>query len=80
MAEKYYLDEEGLARLVEFIRQQIKPQQDAIELLNKSDGTPGSIQKTIDDVISELDIADLQQEEPLRLYGGSASDLVNEEV
>lgn len=80
MAEKYYLDEEGLARLVEFIRQQIKPQQDAIELLNKSDGTPGSIQKTIDDVISELDIADLQQEEPLRIYGGSASDLIDEEV
>lgn len=78
MAEKYYLDEEGLARLVEYIRAQIKPQQDAIELLNKSDGTPGSIQRTIDDVISELDIADLQQEEPLKLFGGSASEVFEE--
>ena len=78
MADKYYLDEEGLIRLVEYIRMQIKPQQDAIELLNKSDGTPGSIQRTIDDVISELDIADLQQEEPLKLFGGSASEVFEE--
>ena len=78
MADKYYLDEAGLIRLVEYIRQQIKPQEDAIELLNKSDGTPGSIQKMIDDVIGELDIADLQQEGPLRLYGGSASEVFEE--
>ncbi len=80
MAEKYYLDEAGLTRLVEFIRQQIKPQQNAIELLTKSDGTPGSIKKTIEDVISGLDVADLQQEEPIRIYGGSASEVLPEEV
>jgi len=32
----------------------------------------------IDDVISELDIADLQQEKPTKIYGGSASDLIEE--
>lgn len=81
MADKYYLDEEGLVRLVDYIRKQLIPVQqnsDAIELLNKTDGTPGSIQKMIDDVISELDIADLQQEKPTRIYGGSASDLIEE--
>ena len=63
MAEKYYLDEEGLRRLVDFIKTQLIPVQqntDAIELLNKTDGTPGSIQYMIDDVISNLDITDLQ--------------------
>lgn len=79
MAEKYYLDEEGLRRLVDFIKTQLIPVQqntDAIELLNKTDGTPGSIQYMIDDVISNLDITDLQQEMPMRIYGGSASDLI----
>lgn len=79
MAEKYYLDEEGLRRLVDFIKAQLIPVQqntDAIELLNKTDGTPGSIQYMIDDVVSNLDITDLQQEMPMRIYGGSASDLI----
>lgn len=81
MAEKYYLDEEGLRRLVDFIKTQLIPVQqntDAIELLNKTDGTPGSIQYMIDDVVSNLDITDLQQEMPMRIYGGSASDLIEE--
>jgi len=46
MAEKYYLDEAGLKRLVEYIQEQLIPvseNTDAIELLNKTDGTPGSI-------------------------------------
>ena len=76
MADKQYLDEEGLRRLVEYIKLQLIPFDKAIELLNKTDGTPGSIQKMIDDAISELDIGDLQQEETLVIYGGSASDLI----
>lgn len=69
MADKYYLDEEGLRRLVDFIRQQVDPNTDAIKLLNKTDGTPGSIQRMIDDAI----------EEPTRIYGGSASAMIGEE-
>lgn len=79
MADKYYLDEEGLKRLVEYIRQQLIPVAEnttAIELLNKTDGTPGSIQRMIDDVVNKLDIFDLKQEEPLYVYGGSATDVM----
>lgn len=79
MADKYYLDEEGLKRLAEYIRQQLIPVAEnttAIELLNKTDGTPGSIQKMIDDVVNKLDISDLKQEEPLYIYGGSATDVM----
>lgn len=79
MAEKYYLDEQGLARLVEYIRQQLIPVAEntaAIELLNETDGTPGSVQYQIQEALNELDIADLQQDEPLQIYGGSASDVM----
>lgn len=79
MAEKYYLDEQGLARLVEYIRQQLIPVAEntaAIELLNKTDGTPGSVQTQIAQALSNLDIAELQQEEPLYVYGGSATDVM----
>lgn len=79
MADKYYLDEEGLKRLAEYIRQQLIPVAEnttAIELLNKTDGTPGSIQRMIDDVVNKLDISDLKQEEPLYIYGGSATDVM----
>ena len=79
MADKYYLDEEGLKRLAEYIRQQLIPVAEnttAIELLNKTDGTPGSIQRMIDDVVDKLDISDLKQEEPLYIYGGSATDVM----
>lgn len=81
MADKYYLDEEGLQRLVDYIRLQLKPVENntkAIELLNKTDGSPGSIQKMIDDVIDELDIAELQQKGLLNIYGGSASEVFEE--
>lgn len=79
MADKYYLDEEGLKRLAEYIRQQLIPVAEnttAIELLNKTDGTPGSIQRMIDDVVDELDISDLKQEDPLYIYGGSATEVM----
>lgn len=79
MAEKYYLDEQGLARLVEYIRQQLIPVAEntaAIELLNKTDGTPGSVKSQIEEALNDLDISELQQSEPLYFYGGSATDVM----
>ena len=54
MAEKYYLDAEGLQRLKEYIDNQIKPLYAAINLLNSDTETPGSIQSIIDDAINEV--------------------------
>ena len=54
MAEKYYLDAEGLQRLKEYIDNQIKPLYTAINLLNSNAETPGSIQSMIDDAINEV--------------------------
>lgn len=54
MAEKYYLDAEGLQRLKEYIDNQIKPLYAAINLLNGNNETPGSIQSMIDDAINEV--------------------------
>ena len=54
MAEKYYLDAEGLQRLKEYIDNQIKPLQAAINLLNSDDETPGSIQSMIDNAINDI--------------------------
>ena len=54
MAEKYYLDAEGLQRLKEYIDNQIKPLYAAINLLNSDTETPGSIQSMIDDAINEI--------------------------
>ena len=54
MAEKYYLDAEGLQRLKEYIDNQIKPLYAAINLLNSDDETPGSIQSMIDNAINEI--------------------------
>lgn len=82
---KYYLDEEGLQRLVEFIMLQLSQRDndisnisEAIDLLNKTDGTPGSVKKTVDDIIENLDLADLQNRELLHIYGGSASEVLEE--
>lgn len=77
MSNKYYLDEEGLRRLVEFINEQHVPIAKAIELLNKTDGSPGSVKKMIDDAISELNLDNIEQKSTLYIYGGSASDMVN---
>lgn len=76
MSKKYYLDEEGLIKLVEFINSQHIPIANAIELLNRTDGSSGSIKRMIDDAISNIDIADLQQNETIKLYGGSASEVL----
>ena len=54
MAEKYYLDAEGLQRLKEYIDNQIKPLYAAINLLNSDTETPGSIQSMIDDAINDV--------------------------
>ncbi len=54
MADKQYLDAEGLKRLREYIDAQIKPLRAAINLLNSNTETPGSIQSMIDNAISEV--------------------------
>lgn len=56
MAEKQYLDAEGLQRLKEYIDNQIKPLQAAINLLNSNDQTPGSIAQMIDSAINDVAI------------------------
>ena len=72
MAEKRYLDEEGLLRLKKYIDDQYKALNQAIDLLNDSNKTPGSIQSMIDDAINQLTIEDLSQEDTLIIYGGCA--------
>lgn len=54
MADKQYLDAEGLKRLKDYIDAQIEPLRAAINLLNSNTETPGSIQSMIDDAISEV--------------------------
>lgn len=54
MADKEYLDAEGLQRLKDYIDAQIQPLRAAINLLNGNDQTPGSIQSMIDDAINEV--------------------------
>lgn len=54
MANKVYLDAEGVKRLKKYIDDQISSLQKAIDLLNNTDGTPGSIQQMIDDAINEI--------------------------
>lgn len=54
MANKVYLDEEGLKRLKEYIDDQVSSLKKAIDLLKDTNGTPGSIQSMIDDAINEV--------------------------
>ena len=54
MADKQYLDAEGLQRLKDYIDAQIEPLRAAINLLNSNDETPGSIQSMIDNAINEI--------------------------
>ena len=54
MADKQYLDADGLKRLREYIDAQIEPLRAAINLLNSNTETPGSIQSMIDNAISEV--------------------------
>lgn len=54
MAEKYYLDAEGVKLLKKYIDDQIAPLTAAIHLLNSNNETPGSIQSMIDNAINEI--------------------------
>lgn len=72
MADKIYLDAEGVKRIKKYIDDQIESLQKAIDLLNDTNGTPGSIQNMIDDAINNLNIEDLNQEDSLIINGGDA--------
>ena len=72
MADKVYLDEEGLKRLKEYIDDQFSSLKKAIDLLNNDNQTPGSIQWMIDEAINNLYIDDLNQKDTLIINGGEA--------
>lgn len=72
MADKIYLDVEGVKRLKEYIDDQISSLQKAIDLLKDTNGTPGSIQNMIDIAINELRIEDLEQDNSLIINGGNS--------
>lgn len=72
MADKVYLDVEGVKRIKDYIDDQISSLQKAIDLLNDTNGTPGSIQNMIDAAINELRIEDLEQDNSLIIDGGNA--------
>ena len=72
MADKVYLDAEGVKRLKNYIDDQISSLQKAIDLLKDTNGTPGSIQNMIDIAINELHIEDLEQDDSLIIDGGNA--------
>lgn len=72
MADKVYLDAEGVKRFKKYIDDQIESLRKAIDLLNDTNGTPGSIQNMIDAAINELHIEDLEQDDSLIIDGGNA--------
>ncbi len=72
MADKVYLDAEGVKRLKEYIDAQFEALQKAIDLLNGTNETPGSIQNMIDAAINQLRIEDLEQDDSLIIDGGNA--------
>ena len=76
MANKKYLDEEGLKQLIDYINRLYKLQYNAIDILNGSNETPGSVSKMIKDAIEKIDISELKQGELICLYGGSASEVM----
>ena len=80
MPQQEYLDKEGLEKLIEFINSQHKIFSSYIELLNKTDGTPGSIQYMIDNAINKIDISDFFKNDSLDIYGGSATDLIDNDT
>ena len=51
MANKEYLDAEGVARLKAYIDDQVNALQQAINLLNGNTETPGSIKQMIDNAV-----------------------------
>ena len=74
MADKEYLDREGLKKLKRYIDDHLIALKEAIDLLQDTDETPESIKEMIDNAIEELHIEDLEQEDSLIIYGGNASE------
>lgn len=74
MADKEYLDQEGLKKVKRYIDDHLVALKEAIDLLQDTDETPESIKKMIDNAIEELHIEDLEQEDSLIIYGGNASE------
>ena len=78
MTDKMYLDQAGLAELRDWILNQLVPVENAITILNKTDGTPGSIQKIVEDILKNQDI--LFDDELITFYGGSAENINDNDV
>lgn len=78
MADKEYLDQEGLKKVKRYIDDHLVALKQAIDLLQDTDETPESIKEMIDNAIEELHIEDLEQEDSLIIYGGNASEEGNE--
>lgn len=74
MADKEYLDQEGLKKVKRYIDDHLVALKEAIDLLQDTDETPESIKEMIDNAIEELHIEDLEQEDSLVIYGGNASE------
>lgn len=74
MADKEYLDQEGLKKVKRYIDDHLVALKEAIDLLQDTDETPESIKEMIDNAIEELHIEDLKQEDSLIIYGGNASE------
>lgn len=74
MADKEYLDREGLKKVKRYIDDHLVALKEAIDLLQDTDETPESIKEMIDNAIEELHIEDLEQEDSLIIYGGNASE------
>jgi hypothetical protein len=74
MADKEYLDQEGLKKVKRYIDDHLVALKQAIDLLQDTDETPESIKEMIDNAIEELHIEDLEQEDSLIIYGGNASE------
>lgn len=73
---KRYLDAEGLREVVEYFNNQLESLRAAIDLLNDTNGTPGSIQQKIDEAINRINIEDLNQSDNLTIYGGSSEEVI----
>ena len=74
MADKEYLDQEGLKKVKRYIDDHLVALKEAIDLLQDTDETPESIKEMIDNAIEKLHIEDLEQEDSLIIYGGNASE------
>ena len=72
MADKVYIDAEGVKQIKKYFDTQIDALIQAIALLYESNETPGSIQQMIEERINQLRIEDIDQDEEIIIYGGNA--------